>query len=176
MPFRNSILNDPEVQKGVTLPKEWFQSVLDAGKISKLGLPVIIPVAEFRDLVGAAVTATLSGADPATELKKAHEQFRPILERSEKVVGVWSDANLSPSSWPGLSRPSTIFLECGKQDAGWPAQGRDIDRTEALDLAFRGDERERGSTAMYLPDHFRVEDVPQMHALMRGRPFAALVS
>ena len=29
---------------------------------------------------------------------------------------------------------------------------------------------------MYLPDHFRVEDVPQMHALMRARPFAALVS
>jgi multiple sugar transport system substrate-binding protein len=83
--FRNSVLDDPEVQKGVTLPKEWFQSVLGAGKISKLGLPVIIPVAEFRDLVGAAVTATLSGADPATELKKAHEQFRPILERSEKA-------------------------------------------------------------------------------------------
>jgi multiple sugar transport system substrate-binding protein len=85
VPFRNSILNDPDVQKGVTLPKEWFQSVVDAGKISKLGLPVIIPVAEFRDIVGAAVTATLSGADPATELKKAHEQFRPILERSEKA-------------------------------------------------------------------------------------------
>jgi multiple sugar transport system substrate-binding protein len=85
VPFRNSILNDPEVQKGVTLPKEWFQSVVDAGKISKLGLPVIIPVAEFRDIVGAAVTATLSGADPAAELKKAHEQFRPILERSEKA-------------------------------------------------------------------------------------------
>jgi transcriptional regulator len=29
---------------------------------------------------------------------------------------------------------------------------------------------------MYQPDHFRVEDVPQMHALMRERPFAALVS
>jgi transcriptional regulator len=29
---------------------------------------------------------------------------------------------------------------------------------------------------VYLPDHFRVEDVPQMHALMRARPFAALVS
>ena len=40
---------------------------------------------EFRDLVGAALTSTLSGADPATELKKAHEQFRPILERSEKA-------------------------------------------------------------------------------------------
>jgi transcriptional regulator len=29
---------------------------------------------------------------------------------------------------------------------------------------------------MYVPDHFRVEDLAQMHALMRGRPLAALVS
>jgi transcriptional regulator len=29
---------------------------------------------------------------------------------------------------------------------------------------------------MYRPDQFRVEDLPQMHALMRARPFAALVS
>jgi multiple sugar transport system substrate-binding protein len=85
VPFRNSVLNDEEVRKGVKLPKEWLQAVIDAGKISKLGLPTVIPVAEWRDLVGAAVTATLSGADPATELKKAHDQFRPILERSEKA-------------------------------------------------------------------------------------------
>jgi len=45
---------------------------------------VIVPVAEFRDVIGAAITATLSGADPATEMKKATEQFKPILERSEK--------------------------------------------------------------------------------------------
>ncbi len=86
VPFRNSVLNDPEVRKGVKLPQEWLQSVIDASKISKLGLPVIIPVAEFRDIVGAGVTATLSGGDPAVELKKAHEQFRPILERSEKAT------------------------------------------------------------------------------------------
>jgi transcriptional regulator len=29
---------------------------------------------------------------------------------------------------------------------------------------------------MYTPDHFRVDDLPQMHALMRARPLAALVS
>jgi transcriptional regulator len=29
---------------------------------------------------------------------------------------------------------------------------------------------------MYQPDHFRVEDAAQMHALMRARPLAALVS
>ena len=85
VPFRNSVLNDAEIRSGVKLPKEWLEAVINAGKISKLGLPVVIPVAEFRDLVGAAITATLSGADPATELKKAHEQFRPILERSEKA-------------------------------------------------------------------------------------------
>ena len=84
VPFRNSIVDDAEVAKGVKT-KEWLQSVVDSAKISKLGLPVIIPVAEFRDIGGAALTATLSGADPATELKKAHEQFRPILERSEKA-------------------------------------------------------------------------------------------
>ena len=29
---------------------------------------------------------------------------------------------------------------------------------------------------MYRPDHYRVDDVAEMHALMRGRPFASLVS
>ena len=29
---------------------------------------------------------------------------------------------------------------------------------------------------MYQPDHYRAEDVPQMHALMRARPLATLVS
>jgi transcriptional regulator len=29
---------------------------------------------------------------------------------------------------------------------------------------------------MYRPDHFRIDDLPRMHALMRARPFAALVS
>lgn len=29
---------------------------------------------------------------------------------------------------------------------------------------------------MYQPDHFRVDDVAPMHALMRARPFAALIS
>src|SRR5262245_17918778 len=29
---------------------------------------------------------------------------------------------------------------------------------------------------MHRPDHFRIDDVAPMHALMRARPFAALVS
>src|SRR5262245_26683592 len=30
--------------------------------------------------------------------------------------------------------------------------------------------------AMYVPDHYRIDDVGEIHALMRARPFAALVS
>ncbi|GAC1329882.1 MAG: sugar ABC transporter substrate-binding protein [Beijerinckiaceae bacterium] len=85
VPFRASILNDENVRRGVKMPPEWLDSVIGSAKISKLGLPVVIPVAEFRDIVGAGVTATLAGADPATELKKATDQYRPILERSEKA-------------------------------------------------------------------------------------------
>jgi multiple sugar transport system substrate-binding protein len=44
---------------------------------------VIIPVTEFRDVFGIALTNMLSGADPAAELKKATETFKPILEKSE---------------------------------------------------------------------------------------------
>ena len=29
---------------------------------------------------------------------------------------------------------------------------------------------------MYQPNHFRIDDLPLMHALVRARPFAALVS
>ncbi|MBN9060973.1 MAG: ABC transporter substrate-binding protein [Rhizobiales bacterium 65-9] len=85
VPFRNSVLDDPEVRSGVKMPKEWVDCVVGSAKVSKLGLPVIVPVTEFRDIIGAALTATLSGADPAAELKKATEQFKPILERSEKA-------------------------------------------------------------------------------------------
>ena len=85
VPFRNSILNDPEVRKGVKMPGDWVDAVTGSGRVGRPGLPVIVPVAEFRDIVGIALTNTLSGADPATEMKKATEQFKPILEKSEKA-------------------------------------------------------------------------------------------
>lgn len=85
VPFRNSILNDPEVRKGVKMPPAWIDAVVESSKISKLGLPVVQPVTEFRDIIGIGLTNLLAGADPAAEMKKATEQFKPILERSEKA-------------------------------------------------------------------------------------------
>ncbi|RIX97450.1 extracellular solute-binding protein [Aureimonas flava] len=83
VPFRNSIVNDPDVLAGVTMPKDWATAVSESARISQIALPVIVPVTEFRDVYGVALTNLLGGADPASELKTATEQFKPILERSE---------------------------------------------------------------------------------------------
>ena len=48
------------------------------------GLPVIVPVTEFRDTIGTALTNMLGGADPAAELKRATAEFKPILDKSEQ--------------------------------------------------------------------------------------------
>jgi len=47
-----------------------------------LGLPVIVPVTEFRDTIGVALTDIVGGADPAAEMKKATAEFQPILDKS----------------------------------------------------------------------------------------------
>lgn len=85
VPFRNSVLTDPDVRKGVTMPAAWLDAVVASGKISRLALPVIIPVTEFRDVFGIALSNMLSGADPASELRSATADFQPILARSEKA-------------------------------------------------------------------------------------------
>ncbi|APO78128.1 sugar ABC transporter substrate-binding protein (plasmid) [Rhizobium etli 8C-3] len=83
VPFRQSILEDPKVREGVTMPSSWVDAVVGSGKISKLALPVIIPVTEFRDIYGVGLTNMIGGADPAAELKSATAQFEPVLARSE---------------------------------------------------------------------------------------------
>ncbi|WP_027134910.1 ABC transporter substrate-binding protein [Geminicoccus roseus] len=83
VPFRNSILNDPEVRQGVKLPAEWVECVAQSSAISQLGLPVIIPVTEFRDVFGTALTTLLSEGDPKALLTQATQQFQPVLDKSE---------------------------------------------------------------------------------------------
>jgi len=85
VPFRDSVLADPDTRKGVTMPAAWVDAVAESAKISRLTLPVIIPVTEFRDSFGIALSNLLSGSDPVTELRRATAEFAPVLERSEKI-------------------------------------------------------------------------------------------
>ena len=65
--------------------QEWLATLLESVKIGRSGLPEIVPVTEFRDVIGIALTNMIQGADPATELKKATETFRPVLAASLKA-------------------------------------------------------------------------------------------
>jgi len=80
---RNSVYTNPDALKNLTVPQGWVDAVVASGKIGRPALPIIVPVTEFRDIFGVALTNMIGGADPATELKKATEEFKPILEKSE---------------------------------------------------------------------------------------------
>lgn len=83
-PPRNSAYKDQEALKKLTVPQAWVDCLLQVGKMGKLSLPVIEPVTEFRDIFGVALTNMIGGADPASELKKATAEFKPVLEKSLK--------------------------------------------------------------------------------------------
>jgi multiple sugar transport system substrate-binding protein len=83
-PPRASSYQIEEVIKTSQFPKEWFDTTLQSLKIARSGLPEIIPVAEFRDTIGVALTNIISGSDAATELKRATETFKPVLAKSNE--------------------------------------------------------------------------------------------
>jgi len=84
-PARLSCYDDADVLKGSAFPPEWFETTQTSLKMARSGLPVIVPVTEFRDTVGTAVTNIVAGADPATELKKATAAFQPVLDKSNEA-------------------------------------------------------------------------------------------
>jgi multiple sugar transport system substrate-binding protein len=84
-PVHNSAYTNPEALAALKVPKAWVDCMVGSAKISQPGLPVIVPVTEFRDIFGIALTNMINGADPAAEMKKATLEFQPILDRSEKA-------------------------------------------------------------------------------------------
>ncbi len=84
-PVHNSAYENPEALAALKVPKAWVDCMVASSRISQPGLPIIIPVTEFRDIFGIALTNMISGADPASELKRATIEFQPILDRSEKA-------------------------------------------------------------------------------------------
>lgn len=83
VPFRDSVIADPAVRQGLKMPGEWLDSVVGSAKVAKFGLPVVVPVTEFRDIYGIALTNMLTGGTPKDELEHARAQFQPILDKSE---------------------------------------------------------------------------------------------
>lgn len=83
-PARISAYQNPAAMRDSKFGQEWFDCVVESVKIARPGLPEIIPVTEFRDTFGVALTNTIGGADVAAELRKATEAFKPVLDKSEQ--------------------------------------------------------------------------------------------
>jgi multiple sugar transport system substrate-binding protein len=83
-PARLSVYDQPDVIKNSKFPQEWFDTTQVSLKMARSGLPVIVPVTEFRDTIGAGLTNMVLGADVATELKKATDAFQPVLDKSNE--------------------------------------------------------------------------------------------
>lgn len=84
VPARSSPFQNEEAIGRSHFPREFFQTLEASAKIARAGLPEIVPVTQFRDVIGSALTNSISGADVASELRKATAEFRPILEQSER--------------------------------------------------------------------------------------------
>ncbi len=82
-PGRSSAYLDTATIQASKFGKQYFDCLLNSAKIARAGLPQIVPVTEFRDIMGVGLTNLLNGADPAAEMKRATEEFRPVLARSE---------------------------------------------------------------------------------------------
>jgi len=84
-PPRSSSYQDEGIVKASSFPQDWFDTTLTSLRIARSGLPEIVPVTEFRDTIGVALTNIVGGADPATELKKATEAFKPVLAKANEA-------------------------------------------------------------------------------------------
>ena len=84
-PARLSVYARADLIKGSKFPQEWFDTTGTSLKMARSGLPVIVPVTEFRDTIGVGITNIVAGADVATELKRVTAQFQPILDKSNET-------------------------------------------------------------------------------------------
>ncbi|MGH7152527.1 MAG: extracellular solute-binding protein, partial [Acetobacteraceae bacterium] len=83
-PGRLSVYDDPAIVKQSKFGADWFATAEECQKIARPGLPEIVPVTEFRDVFGVALTNMITGADPATQLRKATAEFQPVLDKSNQ--------------------------------------------------------------------------------------------
>jgi len=81
---RNSILSDPAVLAAMSpATRQWAACMKDSAPLGRPCFPDIIPVTEFRDVFGIALTDMLGGADVKAALDKATTAFAPVLAKSE---------------------------------------------------------------------------------------------
>lgn len=81
---RNSTWGLPEIKRRPRMPLSWYQAYQESLKIGRPGLPEIVDVTQYRDIIGVAIQKAIEGAKPADVIAEAHRQFQDLLDRTER--------------------------------------------------------------------------------------------
>jgi multiple sugar transport system substrate-binding protein len=66
------------------MPADWYAAFLESLKIGKHGLPEIVDVTQYRDIIGVAIQKAIEGGKPADLMAQAHKEFQEMLDKTEK--------------------------------------------------------------------------------------------
>jgi multiple sugar transport system substrate-binding protein len=81
---RVSTWSEPEVKAKPKMPADWYEAYLDSLKIGRAGLPEIVDVTQYRDIIGVQIQKAIEGAKSADVMAQAHKEFQELLDRTEK--------------------------------------------------------------------------------------------
>ena len=65
------------------MPAEWYSAYQASLKNGRQGLPEIVAVTEYRDIIGVAIQKAIEGAPAAQVLAQADKEFQDLLARTE---------------------------------------------------------------------------------------------
>ena len=80
---RSSTWDSSEVKAKPKMPADWYQAYQASLKIGRQGLPEIVGVTEYRDIIGVAIQKGIEGAPAAQVLAQAQKDFQDLLNRTE---------------------------------------------------------------------------------------------
>ncbi len=81
---RAAAWNDPEAKAKARMPAEWSAAYLESLKIGREGLPEIVDVTQYRDIIGLAIQKAIEGGNTAQLVAQAHKEFQEMLDKTEK--------------------------------------------------------------------------------------------
>ena len=78
------------------MPVDWYQAYQASLKIGRQGLPEIVAVTEYRDIIGVAIQKAIEGAPAAQVCAQAQKEFQELLH-PDRGLGTPPDPEGRPS-------------------------------------------------------------------------------
>jgi len=74
----------PEVKAKPRMPADWYATYSESLKVGRPGLPEIVDVTQYRDIIGVAIQKAIEGGRVEPLLADAHREFQEMLDKTEK--------------------------------------------------------------------------------------------